>query len=75
MKADVILDVQGLHSPIPVIKIKKAIDAIHSGQVLGVISTDPGTKSDISVLLHRLGHELLQVTEKGGIAEFYIEKK
>ena len=58
----------------PVIKTKKAIDAMQSGQVLEVISTDPGTKSDISALLDRLGHELLQIKEEGGIAEFYIEK-
>ena len=75
MKADVVLDVKGLNSPMPVIKTKKAIDAIQSGQVLEVISTDPGTKSDISALLDRLGHELLQIKEEGGIAEFYIEKK
>ena len=75
MKADVVLDVKGLHCPMPVIKTKKAIDGMRTGQVLEVISTDPGTKSDISVLLGRLGHELLQVNEEGGIAEFYIEKK
>jgi len=75
MKADVVLDLKGLCCPIPVIKTKKAIDAMLSGQVLEVISTDPETKSDISILLGRLGHELLQINEKGGVAEIYIEKK
>jgi tRNA 2-thiouridine synthesizing protein A len=75
MKADVVLDVKGLNCPMPVIKTKKAIDAMQSGQVLEVISTDPGTKSDISILLGRLGHELLHIKEEGGIAEFYICKK
>jgi len=75
MKPDVVLDLKGLNSPMPVIKTKKAIDAIQSGQVLEVISTDPATKSDISDLLDRLGHELLQTREEGGITEFYIEKK
>ena len=75
MKPDVVLDLKGLNSPMPVIKTKKAIDAIQSGQVLEVISTDPATKSDISALLDRLGHELLQTREEGGITEFYIEKK
>jgi|OpeIllAssembly_1097287.scaffolds.fasta_scaffold1279654_2 tRNA 2-thiouridine synthesizing protein A len=75
MKADVVLDLKGLCCPIPVIKTKKAIDAMLSGQILVVISTDPETKSDISILLGRLGHELLQINEKGGVAEIYIEKK
>ena len=75
MKADVVLDLKGLCCPIPVIKTKKAIDVMLSGQVLVVISTDPKTKSDISILLGRLGHELLQINEKGGVAEIYIEKK
>lgn len=74
-RADVFLDVKGLNCPMPVIKTKKAIDAMQSGQVLEVISTDPGMKSDISALLGRLGHELLQTKEEGGITEFYIEKK
>ena len=74
MKVDVVLDVKGLNSPMPVIKTKKAIDSIQPGQVLEVIATDPKTKSDISVLLDRLGHELLQTNEEGGITEFYIKK-
>ena len=75
MKADVVLDVKGSDRPMPVIKTKKAIDAMQSGKVLEVISTDPGTKSDISVLLDRLGHELLRIKEEGGTAEFYIKIK
>jgi tRNA 2-thiouridine synthesizing protein A len=74
MKADVVLDVKDLNSPMPVIKAKKAIDAMQYGQVLEVISADPATKSDISILLDRLGHELLQIKEEGGISEFYIKK-
>jgi len=74
MKADVVLDAKGLSSPMPVIKTRKAIDSIQPGQILKIISTDPETKSDISVLLDRLGHELLQTKEEGGITEFFIKK-
>ncbi len=59
----------------PVIKTEKTIDAVQSGQVLVVISTDPETSSDISALSDRLGHELLRVREEGGIAEFYLRRK
>ena len=75
IKADVVLDTKGLNCPLPVLKTKKAIDALQSGQVLEVISTDPGSKSDITALLRRLGHELIYTKEDRGVIEFYIKKK
>lgn len=75
IKADVVLDTKGMNCPMPVIKTKKAIDALQSGQILEVISTDQGSKSDIPALLKRLGHELIQTKEDGGVIEFYIKKK
>ena len=53
IKADVVLDTKGMNCPMPVLKTKKAIDALQSGQVLEVISTDAGSKSDIPALLKR----------------------
>lgn len=75
IKADVVLDTKGLNCPLPVLKTKKAIDVLQSGQVLEVISTDPGSKSDITALLRRLGHELIYTKEDRGVIEFYIKKK
>jgi tRNA 2-thiouridine synthesizing protein A len=74
-KADVVLDTKGMNCPMPVLKTKKAIDSLPSGQVLEVISTDQGSKSDIPAMLKRLGHELIEVKEEGGVIEFYIRKK
>lgn len=75
MKADVVLDTKGMNCPMPVLKTKKAIDGLQSGQVLEVVATDQGSKSDIPALLKRLGHELLDTKEEGGVIEFYIKKK
>ncbi len=75
MKADAVLDTKGMNCPMPVLKTKKAIDGLQSGQVLEVISTDQGSKSDIPALLKRLGHELLETKEEGGAIEFFIKKK
>ncbi len=75
VKADVILDTKGMNCPMPVLKTKKAIDTLQSGQVLEVLSTDQGSKSDIPALLKRLGHELMETKEEGGVIEFYIRKK
>ncbi len=75
IKADVVLDTKGMNCPMPVLKTKKAIDALQAGQVLEVISTDAGSKSDIPALLKRLGHELVGTKEEGNVFEFYIKKK
>jgi len=75
MKADVVLDTKGLNCPMPVLKTKKAIDGLQPGQILEVISTDKGSISDIPALLKRLGHELMETKEEGGVIEFYIKKK
>ncbi len=72
---DQVLDCKGLNCPMPVLKTKKAIDGINSGQVLEVISTDPGAKSDIPALLDRLGHKLVDTKEEGNVITFYIKKK
>ncbi len=72
---DKVLDCKGLNCPMPVIKTKKAIDGIKEGQILEVISTDPGAKSDIPALLDRLGHELVETEETGNVINFFIKKK
>ncbi len=72
--ADKVLDCKGLNCPMPVLKTKKALDDIKQGQVLEVISTDPGAKSDIPALLKRLGHELVKLDEQGEAITFYIKK-
>jgi len=75
IKADVLLDTKGMICPLPVLRTKKAIDTLQSGQVLEVVATDAGSKSDISTLLNRLGHELLHTGEEGGTIRFFIRKK
>ncbi|KJR43304.1 SirA family protein [Candidatus Magnetoovum chiemensis] len=73
-KVDKVLDTKGLNCPMPVLKTKKAIDELSSGQVLEVISTDPGSKSDIPALLNRLGHTLVETKEEGNTIHFIIKK-
>ena len=72
---DVVIDTKGMICPMPVLKAKKAIDALQGGQVLGLLSDDAATRSDIPVLVARLGLELLDTIESSGVIEFYIRKK
>ncbi len=73
--ADQVLDCKGLNCPLPVIKTKKAIDAMDSGQILKMVATDPGSTNDISAWASRTGHELLsgEKTDEGFV--YFIKKK
>lgn len=74
-EANVTLDLKGLSCPMPVVKTKKALDSMHSGQVLFVEATDKGSKADIPAMLKRTGNELLEVQEAGNVYAFFIKKK
>ncbi len=74
VKADSTLDTKGLSCPMPVLKTKKAIDAVEVGQILAVHSTDKGSTADIPALVDRLGHELVDQEEADGVFSFYIKK-
>ena len=75
MEADKVLDVKGLNCPMPVIKTKKTMDGLNSGEVLKVESTDKGSKSDIAAYASRTGNELLESKEEGGTYIFFLKKK
>ncbi|MBT9171577.1 MAG: Sulfurtransferase TusA [Actinobacteria bacterium] len=74
-EANVFLDCKGLNCPMPVVKIKKALDSLESGQVLLVEVTDKGSKADIPAMLKRTGNELLAVEEKENVFTFLIKKQ
>ncbi|MFN2144516.1 MAG: sulfurtransferase TusA family protein [Anaerolineales bacterium] len=69
------LDASGLSCPMPIIKTKKAMDELETGQVLKMISTDPGSVPDVTAFTKKTGHELLGHDEDGGSFTFYIKKK
>ncbi len=72
---DKVLDASGLNCPLPVLKTKKALEGLQSGQILEVITTDPGAKADIPAFCNRTGNELLETVEEGGKIIFYLKKK
>ncbi len=71
---DKTLDASGLSCPLPIVKTKKEIDTLSSGQVLKIISTDPGSKNDMVAWCKRTGNELLDSAEEGGKFLFYVKK-
>jgi tRNA 2-thiouridine synthesizing protein A len=72
--ADQTLDCKGLNCPLPVLQTKKAMDALNPGQVLEMLSTDPGSKNDITAWAKRTGNELVETVEDSGVFKFYLKK-
>jgi tRNA 2-thiouridine synthesizing protein A len=74
IKVDQVLDVKGLSCPIPILKTKKAVQALSKDQVLKVETTDPGSKNDMAAWAKRTGNELLKTEEESGTFTFFIKK-
>lgn len=74
IKPDVVLDLKGLHCPMHIVKTKKVIDLMKTGQIIEVISNDKNSKTDISALCKRIGLQLLSIIEENGIFRFTIKK-
>lgn len=75
IKPDQTLDARGLSCPMPVLKTKKAIEALKSGQVLEILGTDPGTRNDLPGWANRTGNTYLGEKEDQGFIRFYVKKK
>lgn len=68
------LDVKGMSCPMPLLRAKKEIDKINSGEVLEILGTDPGSRKDFPGWAARAGHEYLGEKEEAGFIRFYIRK-
>jgi TusA-related sulfurtransferase len=65
MNIDLELDTRGLNCPLPILKAKKALTAMESGQVIKVLSTDTGSVRDFAAFAKQTGNELLSQTTEG----------
>lgn len=75
MNFDKDLDVRGLNCPLPILRSKKSLADMTSGQVLRVIATDPGAVIDFQVFSDQTGNSLLSLSEINKEFTFYIKKK
>ena len=58
----------------PILKTKKAIDKLATGQILQMIATDPGSKPDIEAWARKAGNELLEYQQEANKHIFFIKK-
>jgi tRNA 2-thiouridine synthesizing protein A len=69
------LDARGLNCPLPILKAKKALAEMTSGEILHVLSTDPGSIRDFQAFSKQTGNELVAHEEKLQVFEYYIKRK
>jgi tRNA 2-thiouridine synthesizing protein A len=63
-----------MNCPLPILKTKKAIGTIEVGQILKMISTDPGSIPDVAAFSRRTGHETVQQAEGDGEYTFWLRR-
>ncbi len=74
IQANQTLDTKGMSCPIPILKTKKALDAMARDQILKVLTTDPGSQKDMPAWANRTGNVILRVDQAPGVFTFYIQK-
>jgi tRNA 2-thiouridine synthesizing protein A len=75
MNFDKEFDASGLSCPLPILKTKKALADIASGQVLKLIATDSGSVKDMQAFSDQTGNPLLSTAHEGGKYIFFMKKK
>ncbi len=75
MNADKELDARGLNCPLPILKTKKSLSGMTSGQVLKITATDAGSIKDMQSFSAQTGNELLSSAMEDGLYIFYMKKK
>ncbi|MGZ5034049.1 MAG: sulfurtransferase TusA family protein [Usitatibacter sp.] len=69
------LDARGLNCPLPILRARKALNDMTSGQVLRIVSTDPGSVKDFEAFAKQTGNELLSQSAGEKEFTFYLKKK
>ncbi len=75
MSFDKELDTRGMNCPLPILKTKKALADMTTGQVLKVISTDAGSVKDMQAFANQTGNTLISSAEEKGEYIFMMQKK
>lgn len=75
MQIDKEIDTSGLNCPLPILKAKKALNDMASGQVLKVTATDPGAWRDFEAFARQTGHELVMQEKTGSAFVFGLKRR
>jgi tRNA 2-thiouridine synthesizing protein A len=75
MEAHKELDTRGLNCPLPILKAKKALAEMGSGQVLKVVATDPGSVRDFQAFARQTGNELVEQTSSADEFVHFLKRR
>ena len=75
MQFDKELDARGLNCPLPILRTKKALSDMTSGQVLKIVATDPGAVKDFQAFSKQTGNALLSSDTVENEFVFFMQKK
>ncbi len=75
MEFDKELDARGLNCPLPILKAKKALSEMFSGEVLRIVATDRGSVRDFQAFAKQTGNDLLLHTQNDGEFVFFLQRK
>ncbi|MHB8495037.1 MAG: sulfurtransferase TusA family protein [Casimicrobiaceae bacterium] len=75
MDFDKELDARGLNCPLPILRAKKALGEMTSGQVLRIVATDPGSVKDFEAFSKQTGNALLEQSAANKEFTFFFKKK
>jgi TusA-related sulfurtransferase len=69
------LDTRGLNCPLPILKAKKVLAEMHSGEVLKVVATDPGSVRDFQAFARQTGNALVEQTSSAAEFVHYLRRR
>ncbi len=75
MPFDKEIDTRGLNCPLPILRAKKALTELASGQVLKITATDPGSVRDFAAFAKQTGHHLVDSGETNKEFFYFLKKK
>jgi CoA-disulfide reductase len=75
INVDLVVDVAGLTCPMPIVKLKKGMDTVDSGQTIELHVTDRGALNDLPAWANNAGHSILKTEQDESLIKFWIKKK
>ena len=69
------LDLSGLECPLPILKTKKKLNEVLSGDIINITCTDPGSQRDFEAFARQTGHQLIESKQEGNFFQFKLKKK
>lgn len=72
---NVTVDARNMNCPLPILKAKKALAGMESGQILRVEATDPGSKQDFAAFARQTGNALLAQVDEAEVSVFFLRRR